>query len=85
MENYCFVLRHGERADNSLYEGEQARIENMHDPPLTIHGVQQAVETGKMLAKLLAEKNLEMVVVESSPFLRSLETAAAVAKELGVE
>jgi len=40
--------------------------------------------TGKFLSKYLKDNNYEMVVIESSPFVRSMQTAAAIAKEIGL-
>ena len=40
--------------------------------------------TGQYLKEYLRRGNYERVVIESSPLLRTLETAAAIAHELGV-
>ena len=57
---------------------------NNIDPPLTHLGFSQAQVTGKYLYKLLEEGQYEAIVIETSPFLRTMETAAAIAIELGV-
>lgn len=69
-----FAVRHGERADNSPYEEELARINPLTpwDPTLTKHGEMQAQETGKFLAEFLLKEKFEIVVIETSPFLRCL-------------
>ena len=87
-ERYCFVVRHGERAD--LARKHQQIIRNEVDPPLTELGLEQAVETGLFLRKYLQEvekeigKKFDSVILESSPFIRSMATAAQIAKPLGI-
>jgi len=71
-----WVARHGERAD---VDPEWERTaERPHDPPLTPMGRLQADAT----ARVLVDERID--VVYSSPFLRCLETAAAVAKLRGL-
>ena len=79
----CFI-RHGERCDNSDDPNEQARIELQHDPPLTHTGEAEATATGDHLRQLLADQNYEMVIIETSPWLRTMQTAAAIAKQIGL-
>ena len=57
---------------------------NNHDPPLTKLGVAQAHVCGKRLRNTLENKAYDRIVIETSPFLRCLETAAAIAKELDI-
>lgn len=78
-------VRHGERSDKSDIEEERARIDNLHDCPLTHLGVSQAHLTGQYLRDFLAGEGYERVVVESSPILRTLETAAAIAQHLDID
>lgn len=58
-------------------------IEREYDPPLTPLGVQQAIETAEFLQKHLEQNGYTTVVIESSPYLRSMQTAAETAKVLG--
>ena len=79
------MIRHGERTDCSNLPEERARIENIYDCPLTYLGVSQAHITGQYLKQYLARGNYQRIILESSPLLRTLETATAIAKELGVQ
>ena len=83
-EVLLLFCRHGERCDNSEIPQERARIENVADPPLSNLGVSQAHVTGEYLRTYLAENGIENIIIESSPLLRTLETAAAIAHELKV-
>ena len=73
-----FLCRHGFRIDyddltwvgNSQYP---------HDPPLSKEGLRQA----KDLAKRLRFENVACIV--TSPFSRAIETAKAIAEELGIK
>jgi len=70
-----FILRHGDR----LCEG--------HDPPLTERGEQQAQQAAEYLAGILKDTQecpSEVVAIFCSPFLRALQTAAPVARALGL-
>lgn len=48
-----FVVRHGERCDNSENPVERARVELEWDPPLTKIGIEQARLTGVHLFEKL--------------------------------
>ena len=74
-------IRHGERAD---FVAEEYEYDVPHDPILTPVGVQQAAETGKFLADYLKENKYDEVILESSPFIRTLMTAAQIAKALNI-
>lgn len=97
---HLIFIRHGERADQvkvapqptsenatlaSIYESKTP-----HDPNLTRVGLQQASEAGKHFKKRIQEVQNENKItfdeirVESSPFLRCLQTAANIAKELQI-
>lgn len=76
-------IRHGERCDNSKLIEEQNRVTTECDPPLTKLGLSQAHMCGKYLRKHLERGNYDHIIIESSPFLRCMETSAAIAKELG--
>jgi len=75
-----FILRHGERADDSGYNKE---IELEHDPHLTKYGKEQSIAAGRAVRKYIQEsydqgllkiKNPKIILV-SSPYLRCIETA----------
>ena len=78
------MVRHSERADNAGQE-EKSLIENEMDPHMTKRGGEMAQVTGKHLKEWLAEEKFELVVIESSPWLRCLQTASIIAKEIGIE
>lgn len=44
-----FLVRHGERADQSPLEEEYSKIEKSFDPHLTVVGHDQALKTGKFI------------------------------------
>lgn len=79
----CFV-RHGERCDNVDYPDQLARIELPWDPPLTHEGEAQARLTGDHLKKVIKEHKYKFIVIEASPWIRTLQTAAAIAQQIGV-
>ena len=74
-----WVVRHGERADdaNPLWHLTATRP---HDPPLTAEGIRQAESTAEALRRKCHQQPIEAVY--TSPFLRCLETAAAIASAL---
>ena len=74
-----WVMRHGERADVADPSWDAATAERPHDPPLTELGVRQALATGQDIRA----RSARVDVVYTSPFLRCVQTAAAVAAELG--
>ena len=59
-------------------------METECDPPLTKLGLSQAHVCGQHLRKYLERAGYDLVLIEASPFLRCMETAAAIAKELGL-
>ncbi len=72
-------IRHGSRQD--FVDPEWcSRSDRPHDPPLSQEGVEQARQTARHLAGLRRPKHLLV-----SPFLRTLETAAPIAAELGLK
>ena len=96
---YIIFVRHGERSDNidadDLQEIRQvnrdffeSRID--HDPSLTPVGIAQASEAGEHFKKRIESVQNELgiqfdeVRVESSPFLRCLQTASRIALQLRV-
>ena len=88
----CLIfMRHGERADCvAKVEGAPQVYESTtaHDPALTAVGLTQADEAGVHFKKRIAEVQrlygvtFDEILVESSPFLRCLQTASKVAKQL---
>ena len=72
-----WVLRHGERADVADPTWLET-ADRPHDPPLTALGQQQAQATANALA------NERIDAIYSSPFLRCMQTAAAVARARGL-
>lgn len=76
MLGSIWVCRHGERAD--AYPGWEETAERPHDPPLTQLGLRQAAAS----AAALTDEPIEAIY--SSPFLRCMQTAAAVAKARGL-
>ena len=78
------MIRHSERADLAGEE-EKELIENEVDPHMTKAGAEMAKKTGQHLKQYLYENQFEMAVIESSPWLRCLQTASIIAKEIGLE
>ena len=79
----CQVLfiRHGERADLAPEKGVQYDVKS--DPPLTPLGITQVEETGHYLKHYVEKHGFEEVVIECSPFIRTVQTAAIIAKAIG--
>ena len=79
----CFaaILRHGERAD---WAG--VPYPNDVDPPLTDEGMVQAAKAGENLKACFEKYKLKFdkIVIETSPFIRTMMTASQIARELGV-
>eukprot|EP00467_Chlorarachnion_reptans_P012023 CAMPEP_0114524910 /NCGR_PEP_ID=MMETSP0109-20121206/22117_1 /TAXON_ID=29199 /ORGANISM="Chlorarachnion reptans, Strain CCCM449" /LENGTH=695 /DNA_ID=CAMNT_0001706405 /DNA_START=120 /DNA_END=2207 /DNA_ORIENTATION=+ len=71
-----FLVRHGERLDHINPEW-RVKATNPFDSPLSDNGIQQARETG---IRLRSERVHEII---ASPFLRTLQTAIQIAKEVG--
>ena len=79
------VARHGERLDYYIRDNPDAASGNTNwvatasrpfDPPLTMHGREQAVKLGRHLAAELEKLNLPQISeIYSSPLLRCRETA----------
>jgi broad specificity phosphatase PhoE len=74
MSHQFVLVRHGMCAQtDSLLYGRTV------DPPLSSHGVAQAIATAKRLS------TLERVHIESSPRLRTRQTATAIAEQCGMK
>ena len=80
--SFYAIVRHGERG-NAV---PGFVFKNQFDPPLTPLGIEQATATGKFLKEFFDSKGwcFDKIIIESSPFLRSMQTAAWVAHELDV-
>ncbi|KAJ5073391.1 phosphoglycerate mutase family protein [Anaeramoeba ignava] len=78
MKRSIWIIRHGERIDD-VDENWEKTAKNKYDPTLTENGKQQAFKTGKRL------KNESISLIFSSPFLRCLQTAKAVADQINLE
>lgn len=74
-----FIIRHGERLDkiNQLWKKKALRP---HDTPLSITGYKQAERLGKWLYGKLPINH--PIAIYSSPFIRCIQTADAIAKQL---
>ena len=82
-----YIVRHGERADLNGTEEDKKNIRLKFDPNLTENGKLQAQTTGKFidlnLESTYSKKGIKYnVIIISSPFLRCLQTAANIAKNL---
>lgn len=86
---YCFIVRHGERADHAPETKEEYK--GHPDAYLTPRGHKQATETGQFLAtelqRIAAEEGraFDEIVVKVSPFVRTMATSARICKEIGVQ
>ena len=58
---------------------------NKEDPPLTPQGVKEAIVTGNFLKEHFSDNSyhFDKVIIECSPFLRCMMTAAQIAKIFG--
>lgn len=87
LQDHCFVgvLRHAEKAN--LHDKDNPRWKVDVDPPLSRRGDRQAAFTGKYLKEYFEKHNMKFdkIVIESSPFLRCIQTASEVAVALGVD
>ena len=86
---YCFIMRHGERADKSNDEELKAQYTDHADPILTPTGWRQARETGAFMRgeldriQQLEGRNFDEVRLYASPFERTISTSVEVAKGIG--
>ena len=78
-----FLLRHSERAEQVKELGIE--IEEPNDPPLTTHGIEWSDATGKWLQTYLSQNGYKKIIIRSSPFLRTLQTASSIAKALNID
>ncbi|CAI2376827.1 unnamed protein product [Moneuplotes crassus] len=75
-KDYCFFVRHGQRADKSG--------DSFHgDLEITDFGKEQAEATGKVILQILETCPDAKVKIVTSPFLRCIMTANIIAKQIG--
>lgn len=81
---HIFLIRHGESIANNGSNFEQ-RIPD-HLVPLSERGEQQALQTGKLLARYCAEQGIDLskARIWRSPYLRTRQTADAFNQSLGI-
>ena len=79
------VVRHGAREDD-LPRNRKLKSDIIFDPALSNVGENQSRDTGKYIAEYLRRRSLDglswTIRIISSPFLRTLQTAAIIADEL---
>ena len=86
---YCFIIRHGERADFAPETAEEYR--GHPDAYLTPRGHKQATETGEFLVSELARieaeegRSFDEITVKCSPFVRCMATSARICKQINIE
>ena len=82
--SFILILRHGERADCiSAFQGDE--IKPSLDPELTDRGLNDAKLAGEYIRTAFIEKyKFDNIFVFSSPFLRSLQTACQIAKQINI-
>jgi broad specificity phosphatase PhoE len=80
MADVVWVVRHGERRD-TVDPDWDSTAERVHDPPLTELGRWAAWRVGRRFVE--SEQSFDAVY--ASPFLRAVETADEICRELGAE
>eukprot|EP00933_Yihiella_yeosuensis_P062729 TRINITY_DN65707_c0_g1_i1.p1 TRINITY_DN65707_c0_g1~~TRINITY_DN65707_c0_g1_i1.p1 ORF type:complete len:357 (-),score=55.60 TRINITY_DN65707_c0_g1_i1:252-1322(-) len=84
---YVVVIRHGERLDEADRQAWRniRTMETQYDPPLTQNGWTQAELAGRAVSSTIRlQDDFSGISVYSSPTMRTMATAAAVAKQLRV-
>ena len=54
------------------------------DPTLTEKGLKQALEVGHFLEEKLRNEGVTEIIIECSPFIRTIQTASQIAKALNI-
>lgn len=80
MADAVWAVRHGQRQD-SVDPNWESNADRIHDPPLTELGRWAAWRVGRRLA----EADVAFDAVFASPFLRAVETADEICREIGQE
>jgi broad specificity phosphatase PhoE len=80
MADTVWVVRHGERQD-SVDPNWEANADRVHDPPLTDLGRWAAWRVGRRFV----ESGTTVDAVYASPFLRAVETAEEICREIECE
>ncbi len=80
MTEVVWAVRHGQRQDSVDPDWED-HADRIHDPPLTELGRWAAWRVGRRFV----ESEIQIDAVYASPFLRAVETADEICRELGVE
>mmetsp|Transcript_33799 Transcript_33799/g.39764 ORF Transcript_33799/g.39764 Transcript_33799/m.39764 type:complete len:149 (+) Transcript_33799:36-482(+) len=86
------LMRHGQRMDKAISVERLKTSFAYNDPPLTEAGRTDAYQKGYLILaykfqleqRLNGGKPFDKVIVESSPFLRTMQTAAFVCKALHI-
>lgn len=79
-KNTYYLMRHGEATHNvGGYVASEDIEKTVRQPKLTERGKEQA----ESVAEELADKNID--IIYSSPYRRTIETAAIIAERLGLE
>lgn len=80
MADVIWAVRHGQRAD-SVDPNWEANAERLHDPQLTELGRWAAWRVGRRFS----ERGPPIDAVYASPFLRAVETAGEICREINAE
>ena len=87
---YCYIIRHGERADESSDPALCDLFAGATDPILTPKGFGQARQTGELLLREInriqqAEgRAFDEIRLSVSPFSRCISTSAEIGRQIGV-
>ena len=88
-ETVFFLMRHGERIDKTIVERFKHDW-SYHDPIITPDGCEMAASLGKILKdkymtqlEEIVGGKFDSIVIESSPYLRTMMTCAWLCKGLG--
>lgn len=82
-ESFCFLVRHGERADSK--PEFRSTYEISFDPCLTPTGIKQASTASKFFIPYLEKFEKKNIYIYSSPLLRTMQTASEIIIGLGLK